>query len=148
MFVLDLEGSVVINKTVEEVFSYMDDIAKEHEWQPYLEDWEQSPDPNQNGGGTVRRYENRYMGRSFTNVYQIVEYEPNKKVMYQSTPEAVVQAEGGTLWEPSNGGTQVTFIFKPELGDFWGYVPKPIVRRIYMRTLNNNMRRLKKVLES
>lgn len=148
MFVLDLEGSVVINKTVEEVFSYMDDIAKEHEWQPYLEDWEQSPDPNQNGVGTVRRYENRYMGRSFTNVYQIVEYEPNKKVMYQSTPEAAVQAEGGTLWEPSNGGTQVTFIFKPELGDFWGYVPKPIVRRIYMRTLNNNMRRLKKVLES
>ena len=148
MFVLDLEGSVVINKTVEEVFSYMDDIDKEHEWQPYLEDWQQSPDPNQNGVGTVRRYVNRYMGRSFTNVYLIVEYEPNKKVMYQSTSEAAVQAEGGTLWEPSNGGAQVTFIFKPELGDFWGFIPKPIVSRIYVRTLNNNMQRLKKVLES
>ena len=148
MFVLDLEGSIVINRPVEEVFSYMDDIEKEHEWQPYLREWEQSPDPNQNGVGTIRRYANRYMGRSFTNVYQVLEYEPNIKVMYKSTPEAAVQAEGGTLWEPVNGGTKVTFIFKPELGDFWGYIPKPIVRRIYMGTLDSNMRRLKQVLES
>jgi uncharacterized membrane protein len=148
MFVLDLEGSILINRPVEEVFSYMDDIEKEHEWQPYLREWEQSPDPNQNGVGTIRRYANRYMGRSFTNVYQILEYEPNIKVMYKSTPEAAVQAEGGTLWEPVNGATKTTFIFKPELGDFWGYIPKPIVRRIYMGTLDRNMRRLKQVLES
>ena len=148
MFVLDLEGSILINRPVEEVFAYMDDIEKEHEWQPYLREWEQSPDPNQNGVGSVRRYDNRYMGRSFTNVYQILEYEPNIKVMYKSTPEAAVQAEGGTLWEAVNGGTKVTFIFKPELGDFWGYIPKPIVRRIYMGTLDSNMRRLKQVLES
>lgn len=63
--------------------------------------------------------------------------------MYQRTPEAAVQAIGGTLWEPSDGSTKVTFISKPELGDFWGFVPKPIVRRIYMRTLNKNMQRLK-----
>ncbi len=148
MFVLDLEDSIVINKTVEEVFSYMDDIEREHEWQPYLRGWRQSPDQNQNGVGTVRRYDNQYMGRSFTNEYRIVEYERNKKVMYESTPEAAVQARGGTLWEPSNGGTKVTFIFKPQLGDFWGFVPRPIVRRIYMRTLKNNMQRLKQVLES
>jgi uncharacterized membrane protein len=147
MFELDLEDNITINRPVEDVFSYMDDIEREHEWQPYLRDCQQSPDPSQNGVGTIRRYDNHYMGRSFTNEYQVVEYEANKKVMYESTPAAAVQAKGGTLWEPAKGGTKVTFIFKPQLGDFWGLVPKAIVRRIYMGTLSNNMRRLKKVLE-
>ena len=148
MFELDLEDSIVINRPLEVVFTYMDDIEREHEWQPYLRNWEQSPDPNQNGVGTIRRYDNRYMGRSFSNEYEVVIYEPMEKVMYVSTPEAAVQAEGGTLWEPSNGSTKVTILFKPQLGNFWGMVPKSIVRRIYMGTLSNNMRRLKKVLES
>ena len=145
MFVLELEDSVVINRPVEEVFAYMDDIEKEHEWQPYLKEWEQSPDPRRNGVGTIRRYENHYLGRSFTNVYVITEYEPNKRVMYRSTPEAAVQAKGGQMWEVVKEGTKVTFVFEPELGDFWGYIPKFIVRRIYMRTLTSNMARLKKV---
>ncbi|UCD41013.1 MAG: SRPBCC family protein, partial [Chloroflexota bacterium] len=67
MFELDLEDSIVINKPLEEVFTYMDDIEREHEWQPYLRNWEQSSDPHQNGVRTIRKYENRYMGRSFTN---------------------------------------------------------------------------------
>ena len=138
----------MINRPVEEVFAYMDEISKEKEWQPYLKEWEQTPDPQRNGVGTVRRYVNQYMGRRFTNVYVITEYEPNRKVMYESTPEAAVQAEGGQLWERVEGGTKVTFVFRPELGNFWSFIPKPIVRRIYMRTLTNNMARLKKVLES
>jgi uncharacterized membrane protein len=148
MFELDLEDSIVIKRPLEEVFNYMDDIEKEHEWQPYLRKWEQSPDPHQNGVGTIRRYDNRYMGRSFSNEYEVVVYEPMERVMYMSTPQAAVQAEGGTLWEAANGGTKVTLLFKPQLGDFWGFVPKAIVRRIYMGTLSNNMRRLKEVLES
>jgi uncharacterized membrane protein len=147
MFELDLEDSIVINRSPEDVFTYMDDIEREHEWQPYLRNWEQSPDPNQNEVGTIRRYDNRYMGRSFSNEYEVVVYEPMKRVMYTSTPQAAVQAEGGTLWEPANGGTKVTFLFKPHLGDFWGYIPKFIVQRIYMGTLSNNMQRLKEVLE-
>jgi hypothetical protein len=138
MFELDLE----------EMFTYMDDIEREHESQPYLRNWEQSPDPHQNGVGTIRKYENRYMGWSFMNEYEVTIYEPMKSVMYVSTPRAAVQAEGGTLWELTNGGTKVTFLFKPQLGDFWGWVPKSIVERIYMGTLSNNMRRLKQVLES
>ena len=94
MFELNLEDSIIINRPVEEVFAYMDDIEKEHEWQPYLESWEQSLDPNQNREGTIRRYDNRYMGRSFTNEYEVVVYEPLKRVLYVSTPEAAVQSEG------------------------------------------------------
>ena len=148
MFALNLQGSVTIDKPVDEVFRYIDDIEREHEWQPYLRAWKQAPNPTQNGVGSARRYENKYLMRSFTNVYETTEYEPNRKVMYRSTPEAAVPAEGGTLYEPTNGGTKVTFLFSPELGDFWGLIPKPIVKRIYMRTLNSNMMRLKKVLEN
>jgi len=135
---LELEDSIIINRPVEEIFAYMDDINREHEWQPYLKKWEQTPDPDRNGLGSVRRYENQYMGRRFTNAYKTTVYEPNNQVMYESTPDAAVQA---------TGGTKVTFIFNPQLGDFWGYIPKPIVRRIYNHTLKQNMTRLKRVLE-
>ena len=68
--------------------------------------------------------------------------------MYESTPTAAVKAEGGQIWQTVGGRTRVIFLFRPQLGDFWGLVPKPIVRRIYMRPLSNNMKRLKQVLES
>lgn len=51
MFTLELEDSIVINRPVEEVFAYMDDIDKEHEWQPYLKEWSQTPE--QNGPGAT-----------------------------------------------------------------------------------------------
>lgn len=99
--------------------------------------------------GTERRYVNQYMGRRFVNVYVVTEYEANQLVMYKSTSEAAVQAVGGQTWEAvEDEATKVNFIFKPELGDFWGYIPKPLVKRIYGRTLSNNMKRLKEVLES
>jgi uncharacterized membrane protein len=94
MFMLELEDSIVISRLVEDVFPYMDDIEREHEWQPHLKEWKQTPDPRKNGVGTVRRYVNHYMGRRFTNAYIITEYEPNKKVMYESTADAAVQAKG------------------------------------------------------
>lgn len=116
MFVLDLESSILIDKPVEEVLSYMGDIENEHEWQSYLREWEILPNPDQNGVGTIRRYTNRYMGRTLTNAYQVNEYEPNGKVTYQSTPDATVHATGGQIWDPINGRTKVNFIFNLDWG--------------------------------
>ena len=146
MFTLELKESIVIHRPIAEVFAYMDDIDREHEWQPYLVRWEKSTE--QNEVGTVRTYHNKYMGRAFTNVYEITEYQRNRKVMYKSTPAAAVQADGGTLWEAVGDGTKVTFLFTPKLDDFWGLLPKSLVRRMYMGTLTNNMKRLKKILET
>jgi uncharacterized membrane protein len=149
MFTLEMEDSIVIDRPVKEVFAYMDDIENEHEWQPYLREWTQQPNRNENSVGTERRYVNQYMGRRFVNVYVVTEYEAKRRVMYESTSEAAVQAIGGQTWEAiEEGATKVTFIFRPELGDFWGSIPKPLVKRIYGRTLKNNMKRLKEILEN
>jgi uncharacterized membrane protein len=118
LFTLELEESIIIKRSIKEVYAYMDDINREHEWQPYLKKWAQTPDPIENGFGSVRHYENQYMGRRFTNACEVTIFEPNKRVMYESTPEAAVQASGGTSWETGEGGMKVTFIFKPQLGDF------------------------------
>ena len=45
MFALEMEDSIVINRPVEEVFSYMDDIENERVWQQK---------PNENSIGTER----------------------------------------------------------------------------------------------
>jgi uncharacterized membrane protein len=35
MYELILEDRIIVNRPLEEVFNYMDDIENEHEWQPY-----------------------------------------------------------------------------------------------------------------
>lgn len=104
-FKLELQDNVLIQRPIEAVFEYMDDIEREHEWQPWLEKWEQTPDPAQNGVGSVRRYWNHFMGRRFVNAYEITEYQHPQRVMYVSTPDAAVQASGGTLWEAVDAGS-------------------------------------------
>jgi hypothetical protein len=68
-----VRNRAIINRPVADVFAYMDDLEREHEWQPYLVRCEKSTEVN--GVGTVRSYENLYMGRRFTNSYEITEYE-------------------------------------------------------------------------
>ncbi len=43
MFKLKLQGSVTINRPIDEVWAYMGDIANAREWQPYLVDCQQTP---------------------------------------------------------------------------------------------------------
>ena len=71
------------------------------------------------------------MGHRFVSVYAVTNYKPNRRVTHESTPEAAVQAVGGQTRGAIEGvAIKVTFMLKPELGDFWGYIPKPLVMRI------------------
>ena len=50
MFTLDLEGSVIIDRPLEEVWAFMEDPERAGEWQPYLVELLQVP-PDQMGAG-------------------------------------------------------------------------------------------------
>ena len=141
------ETSIVIDRPVEEVFAYMEDIYREREWQPYIREVQRIP-ADGGGVGTIRRYTNHYLGRSFENVYETTVYEPNQRVAYSSTPEAAVQATGETRWEAVEEGTRVTMVFDPDVAGFYSYLPNRIVDWIYRRQLNITLARLKKRLES
>ena len=78
-----LQGSVIINRPIDEVWAYMDDIANARKWQPYLVGCKQTP-ADRIGIGTRQSYVFQYLGRRFENHYVVTAYEPLKRI-YEST---------------------------------------------------------------
>ena len=147
MLTLDLEGTIIIDKPLEVVWEFMDDPERAGEWQPYLVELRQEP-TDQNGVGTEQFYTFQYLGRKFSNHYVVTAYEPMSLTAYKSLPDSSIRATGKNRFEMVNNGTRLTVSFKPQVGGFFGRMPKSIVAWSYRRTLNGNMARIKNVLES
>ena len=74
--------SVVINRTVEEVFAFTDNITTEGIWRGELVDSEQLTD-GPVGVGTQGRTLWKIMGRTVESTWEIIEYEPNRIVTWR-----------------------------------------------------------------
>jgi hypothetical protein len=125
----------------------MQDIHREHEWQPNLREAEQSPE-GEPGVGTVRRYVSEFMGRRFENVYVNTVYEPNQKVAYKTAPDSDTQAIGEIIWEAVEGGTNVTMRVEADLGGLLRFVPNSLILSLARKELLETLGRLKAVLEA
>ncbi len=144
---LEYQESIIIKRPVEVVFDYMQDISREHEWQPNLREAEQAP-AGEAGVGTRRRYVSEFMGRRFENVYVNTEYEANRKVAYQSAAESDTKAKGEITWEPVDDGTRVTMRFTAEVGGMLRLVPKSLITQVGKKELGEALARVKALLES
>jgi hypothetical protein len=76
---VEYDCSIIIERPVEEVFDLMQDINREHEWQPNLREAEQIPE-GEPGVGTRRRYVSEFMGRRFENVRRRPSQTPRRRV--------------------------------------------------------------------
>ncbi|UCC82027.1 MAG: SRPBCC family protein [Gemmatimonadota bacterium] len=144
---LRYDSSIIIDRPVEIVFEYMQDIDREREWQPNLREAEQLP-KGEPGVGTRRRYVSEFMGKRFENVYVNTIYEPNRRVTYKSARESDTQAEGEITWEPVDSGTRVTMRVSVEVGGLLRFVPKSLITSLGTKELEDALARAKARLES
>ncbi len=144
---MEYEYSVDIGRAVEDVFAYMQDIEQESQWQPGLRAAEQRP-PGEPAVGTERRYVSEFLGKTFRNVYVFTEYEPNRRVAYESTPESDTRASGLIVWEPLNGGTRVTMRVFVQPGGLLRFVPRSLIASAGNRELADALVRVKAHLEN
>ncbi|NIN72564.1 MAG: hypothetical protein GTO46_11725 [Gemmatimonadetes bacterium] len=144
---LRYDASITIDRPVEEVFEYMQDIDREHEWQPNLREAEQSP-KGEPSVGTRRRYVSEFMGKRFENVYVNTVYEPNRRVTYKSASESDAQAEGEITWEALDNGTRVTMRVALQVGGLLRFVPKSLIVSLGTKELQDALARAKARLES
>lgn len=143
---LTYECSIVIRRTAEDVFAYMQDIDRERDWQPNLREARQVT-PGEPAVGTERRYVSEFMGKRFKNAYVNTVYEPNRRVAYRSTPESDTQAAGEVTWEPVQHGTRVTMRVEAEVGGMLRFVPKSIIQSVGKRELMEALERVKTRME-
>ncbi len=144
---IQYEDSIIILRRVEDVFEYMQDIGREHEWQPNLREAEQIPE-GEPGVGTKRRYVNQFMGKRIENAYVYTVYEPNSRVAYRSTGESDTQAAGEVTWEAMEDRTKVTIAVEAQPGGRLKFIPTSVLVAVARKELSQALARVKERLEA
>jgi uncharacterized protein YndB with AHSA1/START domain len=101
---IKFEISVHVNRPVAEVFEYLNDPTKMPEWNATIE--EATPSETPIKVGTRVRSRGRWLGRQIEATYEVVEYEPNKRVVNKSDEPFSWKAIN--TYQAENGGTRVS----------------------------------------
>ena len=141
------EHQVVIASPVSRVFSYMDDVSREREWQPSVVEAHKDP-PGETTVGTRKRYESEFMGRRIRNTYVTTHFEPDVRVSYESTPDSVLRAKVELRFEPTDTGTKVTMAFNGKLTGPLRFIPQRVLEGVYHKEMKTSLSLLKQRLEA
>lgn len=125
----------------------MDDVTHEPEWQPQLVEVEQIP-PGPTGPGTRRRYVTEFLGKRLENTYVVLAYDPNRKVVLQTTPDSVLEASSEIRWEEVDDGTRVTMILDGTVSGPLRFVPDALLEATFEKEVRSALARLKERLET
>jgi uncharacterized protein YndB with AHSA1/START domain len=137
------ETSLHINRPVAEVFEYMNDPTKMLEWNTTLEEAVPSETPVK--VGTRIRTRIRALGRKIEGTTEVVEFEPNKRV--------VLKIDGPFSWktiytyQTEDGGTRLVIALEGEPGGFFK-VGEPVLARILKKQLQAQFETAKELLEA
>ncbi|MDA0311295.1 MAG: SRPBCC family protein [Gemmatimonadetes bacterium] len=140
-------ASIIIARSPDDVFAYMDDTAREHEWQPNLKSAEQDP-AGPTRVGTRKSYTNQFMGRDVENTYVVTLLEPGRRVVYETAKGSAVDARSEILCEAAVDGTKVTMSITGTPKGVLRFVPSALLEIAYREELNAALSRLKKQMES
>ncbi len=138
--------SIVVRLPLAEVFAYMDDVSREPEWQPQIIEAEQIPD-GPTGVGTRRRYVSTFLRTRVENTYVVTVYEPNARLVVQTTRDAVLDATIDIRWESVPEGTRVTMAIEGQPKGALRFVPASILRSTFEEEVTTTLKRLKQLLE-
>jgi len=139
--------SILIQRPVVDVFTYMDDVSREHEWQPALRAAEQEP-PGAAAVGTRRHYVSEFLGRSVKNSYEVKAYEPNQRVVLESMPGSTVSAVNELLWTSEGTGTRVTMSVEGKPTGVLRFVPGTVLEAAFREQVKESLKLLKQCLET
>lgn len=139
--------AIEIERSVEDVFGYMNDVEREPEWQPNLREAEQLP-PGPVVVGSRRRYVSDFMGRRVQNTYVVRALDPNRRIVLETTEDSALDATSEVRWEPSPRGTRVTMSVEGRPRGPLRLVPRALLERTFERELKDALHRLKRTLES
>lgn len=147
---MEIARSIVVDKPVSEVFSYVTDIKREPEWASGIIASKMLTNPPF-GVGSHNAAKVRFLGLHFDTTNTVLEYELNRLVV--SKPESGSNnAIFYYIFEPFSGvagtnGAKFTIKQKVELGGAMKLL-KPLIGRWLDTSLQKDLQTLKKLLEA
>lgn len=138
---------VVVNAPVDRVFNYMDDVAREKEWQPGIQEAYKEP-AGETSVGTRKRYISEFMGKRIENTYVTKLFELNQRVTYESTPDSVIRATVDLRFESMDGKTKVTMAVQGKPTGVLRFIPQGVLESAFRKELEGSLGLLKDRLEA
>lgn len=140
-----VEGTVVINRPIEEVFAFLAKQSNSSQWRgSVLESKQTSEGPV--GVGTTGQVTSQFLGRRTESTWEVTEYELNRKTALRSTSGPIPYEQSATF-ESVDEGTKVTLVAEYEVGGFFK-LAEPIVARMGERQAETDFANLKDLVEA
>src|SRR5438093_13624559 len=120
--------SIEIARRAEDVFAYIDDLARHGEWQGQIESVEVETDGRTRVGSRARE-KRRVPGGAREFTYEIVEHDPPRKAAFRGL-DGPVRPSGSVTVEPVGDGTRSLVTLHLDLnGHGIGKLLAPLARR-------------------
>ncbi len=125
----------------------MDDVEREREWQPGIQEASKDP-PGPTAVGTRKRYLSEFLGRPIRNTYMVALFEPDRRVVYETTPDSVLRARVELTFEAVGSGTTVIMEVQAKPTGVLRFIPQAMLETAARKELEESMALLKKQLET
>jgi uncharacterized membrane protein len=143
--VTQIENEVIINRPIEEVFSFVSNIENYIQWQSgVIEAKLTSEGPL--GLGSTYKYSAKLLGRKIENNGKYTEYIPNKKITFKGT-SGPFPGQGTYSFENVNGGTKLSTLIEADIGGFFKIAEGLVVKQ-FKKQFDADFENLKTLLES
>lgn len=137
--------SIEIDRPVEDVFAYVNDIANDPVWQPTLLETRQVTEGPMVVGTRVRETR-RFLGVRFESEYEVTEWDPPTRSAVRST-DGPIPASGSYTTQPVGRGTRFTMVCEIDAHGFFR-LAEPVFSRMAAREIDAMLGQLKDLLEA
>ena len=137
--------SVEINRSPEEVFAYLDDLARHKEWQDQIVSSKVNTEGPTKVGTTVTETR-RFGKREMTQTWEVTEYEPPRTFSFRGI-DGPVRVVGKGSVEPAGEGRSRVSISLDFEGHGLGKLMVPLARSQARKQVAKDQERLKSQLE-
>jgi uncharacterized membrane protein len=142
---IKVETKVLIERPSDEVFAYISNFENNPKWQSgQLEARFTSEEPL--GVGSTYDQVAKFLGRRIVSTFEVLEYEPNRKVKASSTSGSF-PITFTRMAEPRGEGAEVTAIIEGDASGFFK-LAEPLLKRMVQSSVDADYQNLKRILES
>lgn len=142
---INFEHSIVINRPLDEVFSYLADNENETQWQAGLLESKKTSE-GAIGVGTTGHDTRKFMGREIVTVWEVTEFESDRMYAFKVI-KGPVPFVGAYRFTEDGNGTRVTITAKAEMSGI-SRLFEPMISRSGKKQYEGDFATLKRVLET
>ena len=143
---IKVEESIVINRPIGEVFSYVANFENHPQWESNFQKVKLLTS-TPSGVGAKYQCELKLPGQTASSIFEITEYEVNRKIAFEAEPAGPAKPNGSFLFEAVPGGTRITLLPRPEFRGFFKLM-EPMMAGYVRKQNQEHLKKLKSVLET